>query len=175
MRYLIVWLLIFYSVAGAVVLISPFEAMRQTFANECTLTKKNILLNKKQAAKVSGKAKLRLNTKIFRIYTASIDGEPIGYGVLITRKVRQKDAAVLYMMDLKGVLKGIEIIAFGEPPEYIPKNGYLKQFEGKSDGDTLRVGKDIPSISGATLSARNITDGARLALAVFDVLIGKRL
>ena len=167
-------LLLFWSGAAAAVLISPVEAMQHTFGPDAEVTKQNTLLTGAQAETVSRRAGLKLQTKIYRIYTASLGGKAAGYGVLITRKVRQKDAAVLYMISARGDIASIEIVAFNEPPEYMPQHGYLKQFEGKNADDTLRVGKDIPAISGATLSARNVTDGARLALAVFDVVIGKR-
>ena len=163
-----------WSGAAAALLISPIDAMQHTFGSRAEVTKKNTLLTGEQADAVARRAAMKLQTKIYRIYTASIDGKPVGYGVLITRKVRQKDAAVLYMITPKGEISAIEIVAFNEPPEYMPQHSYLDQFQGKNADDTLRVGKDIPTISGATLSARNVTDGARLALAVFGAVIGKR-
>jgi electron transport complex protein RnfG len=166
-------LLLLCAGASATLLISPVEAMQRTFGMQSTVTKKNTLLTSEQADAVTRRAALKLETKIYRIYTATLDGKSVGYGVLITRKVRQKDAAVLYMITPDGAIKSIEIIAFNEPPEYMPQGSYLKQFEGKKESGGLRVGKDIPTISGATLSARNITDGARLALAVFETVIGK--
>ena len=163
-----------WSGTAAALLISPIDAMQHTFGSRAEVTKKNTLLTGEQADAVARRAAMKLQTKIYRIYTASIDGKPVGYGVLITRKVRQKDAAVLYMITPKGEISAIEIVAFNEPPEYMPQHSYLDQFQGKNADDTLRVGKDIPTISGATLSARNVTDGARLALAVFGAVIGKR-
>jgi electron transport complex protein RnfG len=175
MKIRLIFAAVFFAVsAHAAVLISPIDAMRHTFGEQSAVTKKNTLLNKKQAAAVSKRAKLKLETKIYRIYTASVGDKAVGYGVLITRKVRQKDAAVLYMITPAGKISAIEIIAFNEPPEYMPQSAYLEQFKGKDGGDVLRVGKDIPTISGATLSARNVTDGSRLALAVFATAIGQR-
>jgi len=46
-------------------------------------------------------------------------------------------------------------------------------FLHKNINDTIRVGKDIPTITGATLSARGYANGARLALALFKVLYKK--
>lgn len=167
-------LLLLCSAASAALLISPIEAMQHAFGSQAEVTKKNTLLTAEQAESAARRAAMKLETKIYRVYTASVGGKAVGYGILITRKVRQKDAAVLYMITPEGSIASIEIIAFNEPPEYLPQRGYLEQFEGKDGNDTLRVGKDIPTISGATLSARNVTDGARLALAVFETLIGKR-
>ena len=159
--------------AAAAPLISPIEAMQHAFGAQSEVTKKNKLLSGEQAAAVSAQAKLKLDTKIYRFYTAAVDGDDVGYGILITRKVRQKDAAVLYMISPEGAIRAIEIITFNEPPEYMPQNTYLEQFKGKDANATLRVGKDIPTVSGATLSARNVTDGARLALALFETVIRK--
>jgi len=173
LKKLLLTALLCYTGAVAAPLISPIDAMQHTFGEASTVTKKNKLLSHEQAAAVSKQAKLKLETKIYRFYTAAIGDKPLGYGVLITRQVRQKDATVLYMISPKGVLRAIEIIAFNEPPEYMPQHTYLTQFEGKNSSAELRVGKDIPAVSGATLSARNVTDGARLALALFTVVIGK--
>ena len=171
---MVLTLLLLCAGASANLLISPVEAMQHAFGSGTEVTKKNTLLTGDQAETVTRRAEMKLETKIYRIYTASADGKAVGYGVLITRKVRQKDAAVLYMITPQGGIASIEIIAFNEPPEYMPQHSYLAQFEGKDGNDTLRVGKDIPTVSGATLSARNVTDGARLALAVFESVIGKR-
>jgi hypothetical protein len=160
--------------ASANLLIPPTQAMRHAFGAQCSVTKKNLLLTGDQADAAVKMAQVKLGTKIYRTYTAKRKGKVVGYGVLITRKVRQKNAAVLYMIAPGGVINSIEIIAFNEPPEYLPQSAYLKQFEGKKQSSGMRVGKEVPTISGATLSARNITDGARLALAVFHVAIRKR-
>jgi len=94
----------------------------------------------------------------------------IAYAILVSRVVRTKDAAVLYMISPEGVIDYVEVVAFNEPPEFTPSKQYLEQFQGKSSKDTLRVGKDIPTVTGATMGARNVTDGARLALALFEML-----
>ncbi len=166
-------LLTFSLTLSAKVIITPHDAMQAAFGSHVVVSKKNILLSKDKAQNIQQRAKMKLDTKIYRIFTATIESKKVGYGVLITRKVRSKTASVLYMMTRDGVVKSIEIIAFNEPHEYIPNQNYIKLFETKTINDTLRVGKDIPTISGATLSARNLTDGARLALSIFDVVIKK--
>ncbi len=165
--YLIIFSLLAVSLHGAV-LIAPQDAMRQNFGNDVVVEKKNILLNRQQAVDVSQSAKTVLKSKIFRSFRAIRDGIDVGYGVLISGKVRSKNAAVLYLITPSGTLKSIEIVAFNEPPEFIPSQSWLRLFEGQSGADTLRVGKDVPTITGATMSARTVTDGARVALAVFQ-------
>jgi hypothetical protein len=135
------------------------------------IIKKSMLLTHKQAKAIEAKAHMKLHSKIIRLYLANKEEQTYCYGIVLSRKVRTKKAAVLYMIDPKGIIKAIEILAFTEPPEFQPKEKWISNLKGKKLDDPLRVGRDVPTISGATLSARNITEGARLALAIFDVAI----
>ena len=95
----------------------------------------------------------------------------MAYGVLITRKMRTKKATVLYVFDKAGKLKFSEIMAFGEPPEFKPNQQWMGQFQNASASTKLTMGKDIPTISGSTLSARGISEGARIARAIYQVIL----
>ncbi len=136
--------------------------------------KKTILLSPTEAKEVMKKAHVKLRSKIVRIYLAKKQTKVVCYGIILSRKVRTKKAAVLYMIDSKGTIKNIEIVAFAEPPEFMPKKEWLAQFQRKKDIDSLRIGRKIPTITGATLSARNITEGARVALAIYETVLRKR-
>jgi len=159
---------------NAKVLISPVDAMKYCYGFKSEISKKNILLSTKQVKEIQKKAKVRVKSKIFRVFTAKKGKEIIGYGILLNRKVRSKNGATLYMISKNSKLKGIEIIAFNEPMEYIPSNRWLSQFSGLSTSKEPRVGKDISTITGATLSARAITDGARLAFALYDTVLKEK-
>lgn len=173
MKFLLFTLLL-SALLQARVLLSPFDAMKATYGSDANVSKTNILLSAKEAERVEERSSVKLTTKIYRVFKAERGGKIAGYGVLVTRTVRSKSAAVLYFITPEGRLTGIEIVAFNEPPEFIPPKTWLSQFEDKTASDPLRVGKDIPTITGATMSARNVTDGSRLALAVFDVVVKGR-
>lgn len=147
------------------------EVIRAAYPAGTTATKKNLILNKKQFSQIQQKAKAKVDTKVYRYYTLSNKGETIGYAVLGFRKVRTKKATVLYGFDMNGTLKFTEIMAFSEPPEYIPSSIWMGQLQNKSANETLRIGKDIPTISGATLSARTLADGARVARAIYEIVL----
>jgi Zn-finger domain-containing protein len=152
-------------------LISPNEAMLHTFGNDAHITKKNILLDKQQSEQISQKARTKLTTRVYRTFVIRQGDAITGHAVLLNETVRTKNAAVLYMIDAHGRIRTIEVIAFNEPPEYLPSHVWRGQFEGKDSTHELRVGKDIPTITGATMSARNIADGSRVAMALYDVVL----
>ena len=147
------------------------EAMlRSGYGDSVRIERKSLLLTKAEAADVQKAARMRLSSRIVRLYLVKRDNKTLRCGVVLSRKVRTKKAAVLYLITPEGRIDRIEILAFAEPPEFKPSGRWLALFDGKSLAEPLRSGEDIPAISGATLSARNVADGARLALAIVQRL-----
>lgn len=154
---------------NAKVLVMVDTAMGSSFSSDINIVKKNILLNKNEAKNLQKIAQHKRKSKIFKVYLAKKDSEVVGYGVLISQKVRSKNAVVLYSISKDGILKNIEIIAFNEPLEYLPSQKWKEQFKNKRTEDQLEVGTDIATISGATLSASAITNSSRVALALYQI------
>lgn len=147
------------------------KVIKSSFSGVSSIESKNLILNKAQHAKVQAQAKAAVRTKIYRYYEIKSDGNIVGYGVLVTRKMRTKKATVLYAFDKNGKLKFTEIMAFGEPPEFKPNKQWMAQFQNKNASAKLTMGQDIPTISGSTLSARGISDGARIARAIYQTIL----
>lgn len=160
-------LLTLITLASAELLITPEDALKAAYTQKCVVEKHAKLLGKAEAAAVAEHAGSPLQSKIIRYYTAVVDADPVATGILLTRKVRTKSAVVLYVFGRDGHLHSAEIIAFQEPPEYIPAHEWMAQFEDANASRPFRVGKDISVITGATLSARTIADGARIAAAIY--------
>ena len=147
------------------------NAVKSSFSGVSSVDAKQLVLTKAQHAKIQAKAKAAVRTKIYRYYEIKSAAKTIGYGVLITRKMRTKKATVLYAFDRNGKLKFTEIMAFGEPPEFKPNKQWMEQFQNQNASVKLTMGKDIPTISGATLSARGISEGARVARAIYQIIL----
>jgi electron transport complex protein RnfG len=165
-----IFLLFFFAISlQAKLLLSPFDAMKANYGDNVEIVKKNILLSNEEAKAIQTQAQTKLDTKIYRIFTASNGDTLLGYGVLVMHKVRSKNMAVLSIITPDGILQGIEIIAFNEPMEYIPTEAWMRVLEKKTLTPGLNLGKDIPTVTGSTLSARAATKAARIALALFNV------
>ncbi len=173
MKHILLLSLLIFSLTNSLsakVLLSPIDAMKENYSKTATITKKNILLSSKKFKKIQADAKVKLTTKIYRIYTAKENGKILGYGILINKKVRSKNAVILYLIH-KNKLQGIEIIAFNEPHEYIPNKTWTAQFQNVLTNKMLQLSRDIPTITGATLSARSVTNGSRIAFALYNELL----
>ena len=84
-------------------------------------------------------------------------------------KISNFDYMVIFKEDLS-ILK-VKVLVYRE--EYggeIGSNRWLKQFIGKSNPEKMQFGHDIQNISGATISARNIThDVKKTTLEIIEL------
>jgi Na+-transporting NADH:ubiquinone oxidoreductase subunit NqrC len=51
--------------------------------------------------------------------------------------------------------------------------GWRRHFVGKTLADRFKLDEDVPNISGATLSCRNVTDGVKRLLAIHKLYLAK--
>ncbi len=154
-------------------IIKPDDAVKKIFPNH-EIQKKSIMIDKKTRDMIQKKFKTKMKTSIFRIYLIKKDGNTIGYGILHSHRVRTKKETVLFILDKNCRIKDIEVIAFYEPPEYIPPDKWFKNFENKGASEIPAVKKNIPNITGATLSSRAITDASRQVIGICDLYLREK-
>ena len=73
-----------------------------------------------------------------------------------------------------GSVESTLILAFHEALDYLPSARWLRQFSNRTLTPDLALNQAIAAISGATLSAYGVTDSARRALAVYQVMIAPK-
>jgi Na+-translocating ferredoxin:NAD+ oxidoreductase RnfG subunit len=89
-------------------------------------------------------------------------------GFAVVRNVIGRDQPITFLVavDAGTVLKDIDILVYREPyGGEVAYDAWRRQFRGKSAQDPIQVGRDIRTISGATISVNAVTQGVRRALA----------
>ena len=79
-----------------------------------------------------------------------------------------KDQPITFLVAIDPMdrLKDVDILVYREPyGGEVAYEPWRRQFRGKTASDSLRVGKEIRSISGATISVHAVTLGVRRMLA----------
>src|SRR6185295_2262207 len=94
-----------------------------------------------------------------------------GYAIIDSHVVRTLPETFMVVLDPAGTIRRVEILAFHEPPDYLPTARWVGQFEGRVLSDDLTLNGGIHGITGATLSATAMTAGVRRALALFAVVV----
>jgi Na+-translocating ferredoxin:NAD+ oxidoreductase RnfG subunit len=106
-------------------------------------------------------------------YEAKRDDKLVGVAYVDAHRVRTHSAKLLVAVDGDGRVARIEVLAFEEPAEYLPRAAFYEQFVGKKLDDELRVKRSIRSVTGATLTTRATVDAVRRVLAVHQVIASR--
>lgn len=83
-------------------------------------------------------------------------------------EVLGKDQPITFLVAIDPVdrLKDVDILAYREPyGGEVAYESWRRQFRGKTAADSLRVGKEIRTIAGATISVHAVTLGVKRILA----------
>jgi hypothetical protein len=124
-------------------------------------------LSAPQRAAIEARLGAPLDHGIARCYVARTpSGEVLGYAWVDTHRVRSKKETLLVSVDVQGRLLGIEVLAFAEPKDYVPRAAFYEQFAGQRLDQELDFGRGIGSVAGATLTARATLGAARRALCL---------
>lgn len=118
----------------------------------------------KEAIMLSGAQKVKLGYKVNnnQVYRLTTGNSLLGY--LYFAKAKSQYAIFDYMIIFNTNLKILRVKVLVYPEFYggeIANTNWLKQFIGKTDPQNIIFGKTVDSISGATISAKSITNGVR--------------
>ncbi len=154
----------------AKVFVTPEEALKLAFPGAAIERRTAYLTEaqQKQARSLSGDAEEP--SALASYYEATKDGHLVGTAYFDTHVVRTMPETIMVVVDPAAAITRIEVIAFDEPEEYMPRENWYGQFTGKSLDAELTMKRGIRPVAGATLTARATTDAVRRVLALHRVL-----
>ncbi len=148
---------------------SAEEATRQLLAGN-TYDRETTLLTKAEQSEVIQLANQKKIGAFVSRYIVRNESGIVGYAYLDKHLVRTLPETLLVAVDSNGALVGIKVLAFREPAEFMAREGWMEQFHGRRVEDQLRMRRNVDGITGATITARAITQCARRMLAIHQVL-----
>lgn len=146
----------------------PDAALRLAFP-DCQLQRVSRTLDAKQLALAGELAGAPIERATVFAYEARRDGVLVGTAYFDRHPVRTKQEVLLIVVDPAGRARRVEVLAFGEPPEYQPREVFYAQFTGRPLDGELRSKKAIRTIAGATLTVEATIAAVRRVLAVHTV------
>ncbi len=155
--------------AHAMVYLSVQQAQKLMFGDEA-LTPLPLVLTPVQVSAIEKESGVKVGSPILRVWQA-------GDGYFFADAVIGKHELISYAvaLDRQGKVRQVEILEYREAYGGEVRNAaWRAQFDGKKDGDKLRLGEGIQGISGATLSCEHLTDGIRRLLATYAIAIRPR-
>lgn len=154
------------SVASAQVYLTKDQALKMYLGDD--IQRKTVFLTDENIEEIQQKARAKVESKIVTFYASEK-----GFAFFETRTIRTMPATFIVVVNPKGSVEAVEMMAFYEPEDYLPPKRWLKTFGGKSTNDDLWLKRGIYNISGATLSAQAIAESVRRILATFELAIHK--
>lgn len=169
---LLVVLALVLAAAGPVrakVFLTVDEALALAFPG-CEIERRNVFLSDGQVARARELAGVEVPGALVHPYVARCGGREAGTAYFDTHRVRTLPETLMVVVDPEGRVRRIEILAFREPEEYIPREIWYRQFTDQALDDELDLKREIRGVTGATLTARATTDAVRRVLALHRVI-----
>lgn len=148
------------------------QAWQSFFPNGTELRADPVQLTRAQQKEIQRLSGVRQRSNTQAVWRVQSEGKAIGWFVLdhVIGKHEYIDYAVGITMD--GKVAGIEILSYRETHGgQVREESWRKNFIGKTLADPFRLDADIPNISGATLSCRNLMNGVKRLLALWRVAL----
>ena len=159
--------------APAAVFLTQSQALALAFPERSHVERKTAFLTDEQLAKAKALAGTDVpieSALVVRYVATDAAGKPLGAAYFDKHRVRTVDETLMVVVDPSGRASRIEVLDFDEPPDYLPKKGWLAQLLGRDLDVELRVKRGIRPITGASLSSKAATDAVRRILALHRVI-----
>ncbi|MFT5052227.1 MAG: electron transport complex protein RnfG [Chlamydiales bacterium] len=124
-------------------------------------------LEQKRVSKLSGND---FDRGVVYPYFAKRDGLVVATAYFDTHRVRTLRETVMIVVTSDQKVERVEVLAFGEPKDYLPRDIWYGQFDDRVLDADLNLKRGIRGVAGATLTARATTAAVRRVLAVHKVL-----
>lgn len=109
------------------------------------------------------------------VFTCRRGGEVTGYAFIDQQIGKHAPITFVVGISPSGAVTGAEVMVYREHyGSQVKGEDFLSQFAGKSGADTIRVGKDIKHISGATLSSLALAKGVRREITLWRLFFSKQ-
>lgn len=156
------------SPAGATVFLTVDEALETVFPG-CRVERETLYLTDEQVAEARDRSGERLESSLVHPYVGWCRGRAAGVAYFDTHRVRTLPETLMVVVSPEGEVERIEILVFREPSEYIPRDAWYDQFDGRGLDAELDLKRGIRPVTGATLTARATTEAVRRVLALHEV------
>ncbi len=151
--------------------LTDVQAQKIIFNKADKFVKINTELSGEQIDEIKAKSGVRQRTKKPLVWKAEQKGEILGY--FFIDEVIGKHEYITYALGVnsKGETLGIEIMSYRETHGgEIKESAWRSKFVGKKLADPFKLDVDVPNISGATLSCRNVLDGVKRLLVLYEII-----
>ena len=152
--------------------LSTEQAQKILFPQAEAFEKKIIVLSDEQREQIKKRSGVRQRSAHPQVWKAQKKDQLVGWVLL--DEVIGKHEYITYAAGIspEGHIVGVEILSYRETHGgEVRKDSWRSRFKNKTLADPFKLDQDIPNISGATLSCRNLTDGVKRLLVLHQLVL----
>ena len=146
------------------------QALARAFPPPAVTERKTYFLTDAERERASRLAKAKVDSSLVVAYVGRGPKGLVGTAYFDTHTVRTMPETILVTIQPDGNVGGVEVVAFGEPEDYLPRPRWLRLFGGRRLDADLAVGRGLAHVTGATLTTRAIAEAVRRVLAIHRVI-----
>ena len=126
-------------------------------------------LDSKRKKEVEKKIGWHMKESRFAFYVGQVKGKVIGYAFIDDEIGKHQPITFVTALQPDGKVRDVEVMVYRESVgEQIKGRRFLNQFRGKDAASRLKLGEDVDSITGATLSAGAASRAVKKAVVLFQ-------
>jgi hypothetical protein len=150
-------------------LLTQDQALALAYPAADAFERRTAFLTDEDAASVAEEGGVDLVTRVVTYYVARRGPSAMGVAYFDAHRVRTLREVLMVALDADGAVHRLEVISFAEPREYMAPEGWLALFHGgkATEGDVRR---DVPNVTGATLTSNAVKDAVLRTLALHGVI-----
>jgi Na+-translocating ferredoxin:NAD+ oxidoreductase RnfG subunit len=144
------------------------------FPGAKTFVERPLHFTGEQRDKIKELAGVRQRTEDQKVWRAERDGALVGF--FIVDEVIGKHEFITYATAISpdGKVLGLEVMSYRETHGgQIRDASWRQHFVGKTLASPFKLDQDVPNISGATLSSRNVLDGVKRLLVIHKLYLSR--
>ena len=144
------------------------EALRVAFPPPAAVERRTAFLSREalDSARADAGPDAPVDQSVVTYYLGRRDGAPIGVAYFDSHRVRTLNEVLMIVVSPDDRVARIEVLRFGEPPEYHPREPWLAQFQEHGLDPGLSLKGSIAAMTGATLTSNAVTRAVRRVLAL---------
>ena len=143
------------------------QAQTLLFPSAPKFIARDLTLDDTQRERIKAATGVRQRNAQQQVWRAERDGQLLGWFML--DEVIGKHEFISYAVAIspQGKVIGMEVLSYRETHGgQVREPAWRKNFQGKTLADPFKLDEDVPNISGATLSCRNLLDGVKRLLTL---------
>lgn len=158
-------------VAQAAVYYDIRTLLSEQFRFSERVTYRKLALTKDERALLAQRVGRSALRNEYTLFVALSKGQIDGYAIVDEERGQHEMITFAAFFDREGRVMRHEVLAYREPfGDGIRQQRFRNQFVGRDAKSGFALGKDIDSVSGATISAQSMCVGIKRATLVVDVL-----